>query len=55
MSAFVLGDTIATSMDNSSNVIQQAGCTNSGQGSGLGGGSGGGGGQGAGNGAGNSC
>ena len=55
MSAFVLGDTIAASMENSSNVFQQAGCNNNGQGTGLGGGNGGSGGQGAGNGAGNSC
>jgi len=55
MSAFVLGDTIAASMDNSSNVFQQAGCSNNGQGAGFGGGNGGGSGQGVGNGAGNSC
>ncbi len=52
MSAFVLGETIAASIDNSSDIIQQAGCGNNGQGAGLGGG---GGGQGAGNGSGNSC
>ncbi len=55
MSAFVLGDTIADSMENSADVFEQAGCNNNGQGTGLGGGNGGGGGQGAGNGAGNSC
>jgi len=55
MSAFVLGETIAASIDNSSDIIQQAGCGNNGQGAGLGGGNGGGGGQGAGNGSGNSC
>ena len=55
MSAFVLGDTIAASMDNSADVIQQAGCANNGQGTGLGGGNGGGTGNGAGNGNGNSC
>ena len=55
MSAFTLGDSIAGSMDNSSDVFAQAGCTNNGQGTGLGGGNGGGGGQGAGNGDGNSC
>ena len=55
MSAFVLGDTIAASMDNSADVIQQAGCSNNGQGTGLGGGNGGGNGNGAGNGNGNSC
>ena len=55
MSAFVLGNTIAGSMENYSDIIEQAGCNNNGQGTGLGGGSGGGGGQGAGSGAGNSC
>jgi hypothetical protein len=55
ISAFVLGDTIAGSMENSSDIIEQAGCNNNGQGAGLGGGSGGGDGQGAGSGAGNSC
>ena len=55
MSAFVLGDTIAGSMENYSDLIEQAGCNNNGQGTGLGGGSGGGVGQGAGSGAGNSC
>jgi Flp pilus assembly pilin Flp len=55
MSAFVLGETIAASIDNSSDIIQQAGGGNNGQGAGLGGGNGGGGGQGVGNGAGNSC
>ena len=55
MSAFVLGDTIAASMDNSADVIQQAGCGNNGSGTGFGGGNGGGTGNGAGNGTGNSC
>ncbi len=59
MSAFVLGDTIAASMDNSADVIQQAGCGNNGGGTGFGtgfgGGNGGGTGNGAGNGGGNSC
>jgi Flp pilus assembly pilin Flp len=55
MSAVVLGETIADSMDSTSGLIEQAGCSNSGQGTGLGGGNGGGGGQGAANGAGNSC
>jgi hypothetical protein len=55
MSAFVLGDTIAGSMENYSDIIEQAGCSNNGQGTGLGGGNGGGGGQGVGNGDGNSC
>ena len=55
MSAFVLGDTIAGSMENSSDIIEQAGCNNNGQGSGFGGGSGGDGGQGTGSGAGNIC
>ena len=55
MSAFVLGDTIAGSMDNTSDLFDQAGCNNNGQGTGGGGGNGGGGGQGAGNGSGNTC
>ncbi|MGI9384155.1 MAG: hypothetical protein ACR2PO_13455 [Methyloligellaceae bacterium] len=55
MSAFTLGESIAASMDNSSEVFQQAGCSNNGQGTGLGDGNGGGGGNGAGNGSGNSC
>ncbi len=55
MSAFALGDTIADSMKNSSDVFEQAACNNSGQGTGIGGGNGGDGGQGAGNGSGNSC
>ena len=55
VSVFVLGDTIAGSMENSSDIIKQAGCTNNGQGSGTGGGNGGGDGQGTGQGAGNSC
>ncbi len=55
MSAVVLGETIAGSMDSTSGLIEQTGCNNSGQGTGLGGGNGGDGGQGAGNGAGNSC
>jgi pilus assembly protein Flp/PilA len=55
MSAFVLGDTIAASMDNSAEVFHQAGCNNNGQGTGTGGGNGGGGGNGSGNGDGNSC
>ena len=55
MSVFLFGETIADSMDNSSQVFHQAGCSNNGQGTGLGGGNGGGGGQGAGNGSGNSC
>ncbi len=55
MSAFVLGDTIAGSMENYSVIIEQAGCNNNGQGTGLGGDNGGGGGQGTGQGAGNSC
>jgi Flp pilus assembly pilin Flp len=55
VSAFVLGDTIAGSLENSSNIFEQAGCNNNGQGTGLGGGAGGGGGQGAGSGSGNSC
>ncbi len=55
MSAFVLGDTIAGSLENYSDIIEQAGCNNNGQGSGFGGGSGGDGGQGAGSGAGNIC
>ncbi len=55
MSAFVLGDTIAGSLENYSDIIEQAGCNNNGQGSGFGGGSGGDGGQGTGSGAGNSC
>ena len=55
MSAFVLGNTIADSMENSSDLFEQAGCNNNGQGTGLGGGNGSGGGQGGGSGAGNSC
>ncbi len=55
MSAVVLGDTIAGSLENSSDIIEQAGCNNNGQGTGFGGGSGGDGGQGAGSGAGNIC
>ena len=55
MSVGVLGETIAGSMENSSDIIQQAGCNNNGQGTGLGGGNGSGGGQGTGQGAGNSC
>jgi pilus assembly protein Flp/PilA len=55
MSAFVLGDTIAGSMDNTSDLFDQAGCNNNGQGTGGGGGNGGGSGQGAGNGSGNTC
>ena len=55
MSAFVLGDTIAGSLENYSDIIEQAGCNNNGQGSGFGGGSGGDGGQGTGSGAGNIC
>jgi hypothetical protein len=55
MSVGVLGETIAGSMENSSDLIEQAGCNNNGQGTGLGGGNGGGGGQGTGQGAGNSC
>ena len=45
VSAFVLGDTIAGSLENSSNIFEQAGCNNNGQGTGLGGGNGGGGNQ----------
>ena len=55
MSAGVLGETIADSIDSTSGLIEQAGCNNNGQGAGLGGGNGGGGGQGAGSGSGNSC
>ncbi len=55
MSVVVLGDTIAGSLETPSDIIEQAGCNNSGQGTGLGGGNGGDGGQGAGSGAGNSC
>lgn len=54
-SAVLLGQSVAGSMENSSGLFEQAGCTNNGQGTGLGGGNGGGGGQGAGQGNGNSC
>ena len=55
MSVVVLGNTITSSIDNTSDLIEQAGCNNNGQGTGLGGGNGGSGGQGSGNGIGNNC
>ncbi len=55
MSAVVLGETIAEAIDDTSGLIEQAGCNNNGQGAGLGGGNGSGSGQGAGNGSGNNC
>ena len=55
VSALALGETISGSMDNTSDLFDQAGCNNNGQGTGGGGGNGGGSGQGAGNGSGNTC
>ena len=53
--AMSLGETIAEAIDDTSGLIEQAGCNNNGQGAGLGGGNGNGSGQGAANGSGNSC
>lgn len=55
LSAAVLGESISDTMNETSALLEQSGCSNNGRGTGFGGGNGGGNGQGAGNGRGNSC
>lgn len=50
-----LAESISRTMDDASNLFEQVGCDNNGQGTGFGGDNGSGDGQGAGNGAGNTC